>query len=57
MSKKRRRKTRLANRRMVADHLEAHSITDLDFVGFGVWQGRRGWLKPLASSYNSVFER
>ena len=25
---------------------DAHSITDLDFIRFGVWQGRRGWLEP-----------
>ena len=56
-SEKRKRKTQLANRRMVTDHLEAHSITYLDFVGFGGWQGRRGRLEPLAFSYNSVFER
>ena len=25
---------------------DAHSITDLDFMRFGVWQARRGWLEP-----------
>jgi DNA polymerase (family 10) len=24
---------------------DAHSITDLDLMRFGVWQGRRGWLE------------
>ena len=25
---------------------DAHSVTDLDLMRFGVWQGRRGWLEP-----------
>lgn len=25
---------------------DAHSMTDLDLMRFGVWQGRRGWLEP-----------
>ncbi len=25
---------------------DAHSIRDLDFMRFGVWQARRGWLEP-----------
>jgi DNA polymerase (family 10) len=24
---------------------DAHSMTDLDLMRFGVWQGRRGWLE------------
>jgi DNA polymerase (family 10) len=25
---------------------DAHSITDLDFMRFGIYQARRGWLEP-----------
>lgn len=31
---------------MVAISTDAHSITDLDFMRFGVGQARRGWLEP-----------
>ncbi|MFP3870304.1 MAG: DNA polymerase/3'-5' exonuclease PolX [Syntrophobacteria bacterium] len=30
----------------IAVSTDAHSTTDLDYMRFGVWQGRRGWLEP-----------
>ncbi len=30
----------------VAISTDAHSVTDLDHMRFGVWQARRGWLEP-----------
>jgi DNA polymerase (family X) len=30
----------------VAVSTDAHSIDDLDYMRFGVWQARRGWLEP-----------
>jgi DNA polymerase (family 10) len=31
---------------MVAISTDAHSTNDLDYMRFGVDQGRRGWLEP-----------
>ena len=31
---------------LVVISTDAHSVEELNFMRFGVWQGRRGWLEP-----------